>query len=198
MVKRAHRLEGGALFHLVPEALIHGCGPDRAPASESLDALTRSLYDRLYEPIERAAAARVLQGSGATLVRRFQGPSFAVARPNKAKIGFTHDPLVRGVDPAEHYTLLHVGYAFSNCGRWVAAACVDQRGEAHDVQVWLNPVLGEAPGVAEVQLQVVGLVWGFAREFARRAKVEWRVVIAKLGTLGEVEVDGKCCPFYPC
>lgn len=191
VVKRALRLEGGALFHLVPDDLVRGCAPDRAPPCDTLDAFTRCLYDRLHEPVKRAAAAHVLSGSGAALLRRFYCPSFALARPRRTTVSFVREAAVRALDVIDRYTLLHVGYALSACGRWIVAACVNQRGEAHDVHVWLNPALGDAACGTDAQLQVVGLVWGFALQFARRANVEWRVVVSRLGPMGEVELDGK-------
>jgi hypothetical protein len=60
---------------------------------------------------------------------------------------------------------------------------VDQRGEAHRLGTWLND--GD-----ESHSDVVRRVWDFTVEFARKANVEWRIVIAKLGSMDDSELNG--------
>lgn len=97
--------------------------------------------------------------------------------------------------------MLHVGYTVSPCGKWIIAACVDERGEAHDLGVWLTQTSGttaggegenatEGDGIEE-DVYVVRKVWEFAMLRAKRANVEWRIIIARLGAVNATELDGK-------
>lgn len=87
------------------------------------------------------------------------------------------------------------------------AACVDQRGEAWDQAVWLvkndhQDPDGEGSGIGgggaasvsgggnSEDALVVRRVWDFLLGFAKRADVEWRVVISKLGVMEEAELTG--------
>lgn len=79
--------------------------------------------------------------------------------------------------------LLHVGYQVSVCGRWILGACVDAEGEAHDLKAWLTPDEG-------MEDFMVSQIWSFANEFAKRANIEWRIVISKLGLVTHSELNG--------
>jgi hypothetical protein len=62
---------------------------------------------------------------------------------------------------------------------------VDQRGESHDLGVWLNQhEEGSLEGF------MVGQLWNFALHVAKAANIEWRIVFAKLGIMGEREMNG--------
>ena len=67
------------------------------------------------------------------------------------------------------------------------AACIDERGEAHDVMVWGVPHQSDSHAVVN---WMVSNVWIFTTQFAQRANSEWRIVISKLGEMGESEVEG--------
>ena len=70
---------------------------------------------------------------------------------------------------------------------------MDQRGEAHELGVWLTQTPGEG-GESEVEISkemfLVKKIWEFAVQFAKRANVEWRMVLSKLGAMGESEIEG--------
>ena len=78
-----------------------------------------------------------------------------------------------------------------HCGKWLLACCVDQRGEAHDLGVWLLP--SESP-----ETFISQHLWTFAVNFAKRESVEWRIVMAKLGLMDARELEGLYSPFIPC
>lgn len=99
------------------------------------------------------------------------------------RISFALDSSASSLDVTHRHTLLHVGYQVSTCGRWVMAACIDAEGEAHDLKVWLTPD-------DNVEDFVVGHVWSFIVEFARRANIEWRIVVSKLGLISHSEANG--------
>ena len=67
------------------------------------------------------------------------------------------------------------------------------RGEAHDLGAWL--VKNDAS--EGVSTSIVSRVWSFASSFARRAHVEWRIAIAKLGGISPEELDGELLFFSP-
>ncbi|EDR04992.1 uncharacterized protein LACBIDRAFT_294897 [Laccaria bicolor S238N-H82] len=88
------------------------------------------------------------------------------------------------------YTMLHVAYHVTACGKWILAACTDERGEAYDLNVWLTQSPSEQEGETEIsdEVYMVRKVWDFFMQFARRADTEWRLVISKLGTMKESEM----------
>ena len=93
----------------------------------------------------------------------------------------------------DRHTFVHIGYQVSPCGKWILAACVDQRGEAHELGVWLTQTPGEG-GESEAEVSkemfLVKKVWEFGVQFAKRANVEWRMVFSKLGAIVENEIEG--------
>ena len=160
-----------------------------APPAESNDLLTfaRAVYDRVPRPAERMMS-RQLFDLGARTRTHIHEPAFALAPPAHTRVNLVrrHPPLA--LDVAERHALLHVGFRVA--GRWLLAACTDSRGEAHELGVWLLPAAG-ADSALEREMHVARTVWAFAAAFARRASVEWRVVLAKLGLMGPAEIDGE-------
>jgi mediator of RNA polymerase II transcription subunit 13 len=92
---------------------------------------------------------------------------------------------------------MHVAYQVSRCGKWVVAACCDQVGDAHDVRVWAV-TSGEDESDGDIQIYppnptttLINNVWEMAMEFANKASIEWRVVIAKVGMMEQEELSGQ-------
>jgi mediator of RNA polymerase II transcription subunit 13 len=103
------------------------------------------------------------------------------------------------LDVMDPYTLLHVAYRLTLCGKWIIACCIDQRGENYEFGVWLTHSPGEHEGETEHsdEEDAAKKVWNFAMQFVRKTNVEWRVVFAKLGDLSLPEMEGKlsiACP----
>ncbi|KAH9483026.1 Mediator of RNA polymerase II transcription subunit 13 [Psilocybe cubensis] len=190
------------ILQLVPEVhVVHGMEPSAPYAyGTQMEWMAASVYNKILVPVDRERTARaglihpgMPHAHRPPEVRRlFMNPSFTLARPPRASITYVraaHAPL----DVVDRYTLLHVGYALSACGRWVVACCTDQRGEAWDSRVWL--VAGDADTAEEPKgdgwtwADVIRRVWDFAMAFAKRANVEWRVVFARLGAMEQSEVD---------
>ena len=182
-VKRALKTycEAQIVFQFVPEQVIINSLENSASYDRNLELLCHSLYERILLPVDRYMSRRFFE-HGERIRNYFQEPAFTIARPLH-KVKFLRQTPLRSLDVADRHTLLHVGYQISPCGKWILAACVDQRGEAHDLGVWFTQ--SEA-----IETQIVVQVWDFALKFARRANVEWRIVIAKLGSMGETELDG--------
>ncbi|CCM01039.1 uncharacterized protein FIBRA_03087 [Fibroporia radiculosa] len=181
----------GILFHFVPEAFTTGGLADPRALHGGLELFVHSVYDRILQPVERSMS-RILGASGARIRSSFHAPAYALTGKIATNSGqgsngghmvtFRLDSHPSSLDVVDRHALLHVGYHVTPCGRWVLAACVDERGEEYELGVWLTPT-------ESVESFVVSQVWSFSRAFAARANVEWRIVVAKLGTMGESELD---------
>ncbi|KAH9950139.1 mediator complex subunit 13 C-terminal-domain-containing protein [Amylocystis lapponica] len=176
------------LYHFVPESLTTGNSTDPRSHYAGLDTLVENVYDRVLQPVERSMSRR-FPGQEARTLAHFQAPAFTLAHVlpspshgQASRVTFVLEPHASTLDVIDRHTLLHVGYQVTSCGRWLVAACIDARGEAHDLGTWITP--GES-----LETFVVTKVWDFVRAFASRANVEWRVVIAKLGSMGGSELD---------
>lgn len=93
------------------------------------------------------------------------------------------------LDVVERHMLLQFAYQVSECGQWLVVAGVDQVGSATDVKVW---VLGENDEDEDPRhlKEMVGNVWTFVVDFAKKADVEWRIIIAKRGVMDSAELQG--------
>ncbi|KDR74530.1 hypothetical protein GALMADRAFT_141557 [Galerina marginata CBS 339.88] len=218
-------------FQFVPENHIF-CALERTPAHGSAcDVLASSVYNRVLVPVDRlrprsdgggAPRSPLLLDADPDRVRRlFMAPSFTLARPLHSRVSYVRAAHT-SLDVMDRGTLLHVGYHLTACGKWILACCVDQRGEAYDLGVWLTQMQtpgreqeGEGEDVGERGVGVgvgaqgdvgeedeegaerplsdeeyaVRKVWDFGMESARKANVEWRVVFARLGVMGEKEMN---------
>ncbi|KAJ7286899.1 hypothetical protein C8J57DRAFT_1460386, partial [Mycena rebaudengoi] len=118
-VKKALKTHEGSqtLFQFVPEPLI-ACSTGCNPASHIADLET---FFKFGEPIRNY----------------FHDPAYTLARPLHSAVKYARRPKAP-LDVVDAGTFLHVGYGFSECGKWILSACVDQRGEAHDLAVWLT------------------------------------------------------------
>lgn len=182
-VKRAQKMHPGEqiLFQFVPAQSVYSLkfsSGDRG----GLFAFACSIYNRILSPVDRVMSRQVILN---TLRTRdfFLEPAFSLARPLHTKVQFVRQFPALSLDVFDRHTLLHVGYQLSSCGKWLLACCVDQRGEAHDVTVWLLP--SESP-----ESFIAQHLWTFAVNIAKRASVEWRIVIAKLGSMDAREHEG--------
>ncbi|KAI0676690.1 mediator complex subunit 13 C-terminal-domain-containing protein [Trametes maxima] len=178
------------LVHFVPESLIEGLHTHPASNLGGLDDFVSSVYDRILIPVARAMSRKFFAHDAPT-IGYFNAPAYALIGSSGSKshgdpliprVSFALESSVSSLDVTNRHMLLHVGYQFSSCGRWILAACVDAEGEAHELKTWLTPD-------DNVEAFMVSQVWGFAHEFARRANIEWRVVVSRLGVMSHAEVD---------
>ncbi|KAI9069534.1 hypothetical protein FKP32DRAFT_1559466 [Trametes sanguinea] len=181
---------GDILIHFVPESLIEGIHTHPASSLGGLDDFVCSVYDRTLVPVTRAMSRKFFAHT-APLVGYFEAPAYAlICTPGSGlgsgstapQVSFALESSVSSLDVMNRHMLLHVGYQVSNCGRWILAACVDAEGEAHELKTWLTPDDG-------VEAFLVREVWCFVHEFAKRANIEWRIVISKLGIMTHSEID---------
>lgn len=172
------------ITHLIPEALITGALYDPGLHHGGLEIMADAVYDRALLLVERTAS-RWLYPEG-TKARAFAEPAYALTAPEHKKISFSLEAHPRSLDVFDRHYALHVGYRTSDCGKWLFAACIDQRGEAHDLKAWL--IAEDSP-----EHFIVTSVWDFVMNTATKANVEWRVVISRLGVIGIAETDGRSC-----
>ncbi|GLB33323.1 putative component of the SRB8-11 complex [Lyophyllum shimeji] len=189
-VKKAAKTYSEAQIHFqfVPEQLIQGHLGNPAADFSDLEVLCYSVYNRILVAVDRSMSRRFFE-HGERVRRYFQEPAITLARPVYPKASFVRSAHA-SLDVMDRDTFLHVGYQVSQCGKWILAACVDQRGEAHDLGVWMTqtPGEGESEEVPK-DVFVVKKIWEFAVQFAKKAALEWRIVFARLGVMGEGELD---------
>ena len=181
-VKKTHP-DAPLLFHLVPEPAVTKNMDDPFMRHQGMEILADAVYDRL-PVVAKRMVARLLTTDAPRAQALFQEPAFTLARPLARKATFRLEAHPSSLDVVDRTSILHVGYRLSSCGKWLLAACVDQRGEMHELKVWLAPSEGVGTFVASS-------VWALALHVAAKANVEWRITIAKLGTMEEAEVDGE-------
>lgn len=189
--------QGDILVHLVPESLIFGTHIHPASSLGGLEAFVCSVYDRLLLPVNRAMS-RKLFAYGPPTTDYLEAPAYALIPSATGKsrstavvprISLALESSASSLDVTHRHTLLHVGYQISTCGRWIIAACVDAEGEAHDLKAWLTPD-------DNVEEFMVAQVWKFVYAFARRANIEWRIVVSKLGLISYSEANGQSSVFF--
>lgn len=191
----SHRL----FFQFIPEQHLFSSLEKSSGYESALDQLTFSIYDRVMIPVDRLRSRRVDAPTteSVSIRRYFLAPSFTLARPLHNTVTYVRS-VHASLDVLDRYTLLHVGYHLTACGRWIVAACVDQRGEAYETNVWLaQPPEGEgdgdgAPALAPEEY-AARRVWEFGTQFAKKTNVEWRIVFARLGVMSEKELLGESC-----
>ncbi|KXN84196.1 Mediator of RNA polymerase II transcription subunit 13 [Leucoagaricus sp. SymC.cos] len=185
--------ENRVIVQLIPEHTINHIESDPASTNQ-LESFCINLYNRILVPVAQPLARIFSPDNTPIPVKSYlQKPIFTLARPIYNKVTYTRS-VHASLDVLDRYTLLHVGYRVSSCGKWVMAACVDQRGEAWDQAVWLvktdqQDSDGEASaGGSHEESFAAKKVWEFVTGFAKRADVEWRIVISKLGIMDEAEL----------
>ncbi|KAG7096478.1 hypothetical protein E1B28_003909 [Marasmius oreades] len=190
-VKKAAKTysEAQILFQFIPEELLLGNMDVSSPDDMGTHRLCCSVYDRVLQPVERAMSRRFFD-HGLRVQNYFEEPAVTLSRSaGDNKVTFMNKAHT-SLGVLDRHTLLHVAYQVSHCKKWLVAACVDQRGEAHDLGVWsLQTPDAENEDVFSEEMYIVNKVWDFAMQFAGRADVEWRIVFAKLGSLNPVELD---------
>lgn len=185
------------LFHLVPDNYI--ADPYVYPCTRylGLEQFVQSVYDRLLRVCRRPASLNSSLNPAA-IDNRFQTPAFVLSRPNSPETHFQWEgrPSLNVMD---RHCFVHVGYRLSKCRKWLLAACIDERGEAHDLAVWNIPYHSEddqsLSGDIDVNMAwVVENIWLFTSQFARRGDTEWRIVLSRFDEITESEVEGELSP----
>jgi mediator of RNA polymerase II transcription subunit 13 len=186
-------------IHLVPSSIVFDHNATPSDSRQQLESVALALYDRIPRIIGRRIRRHIIPLSfpAQTTVHV---PAFALARPLAPRFRFSMDWPDRQREVMDRHMFLHVAYAFSKSRRWLCAACLDERGEAYETKVWRVSGVPEEDDVGESEEDLAGrgarmnkyvnLVWGFAMKFAKRAAIEWRVVICRMGIISVEELEG--------
>ncbi|QRV72298.1 mediator complex subunit 13 carboxy-terminal protein [Ceratobasidium sp. AG-Ba] len=163
-----------------------------------------SLYERIPRVVGRRVRRQILPLSCQPYTT-VHVPAFTIGRWLTPRFRFSMDWPDKQRETMDRHMFLHVAYRFSKSRRWLCAACLDERGEAYETKVWrVVGVPDEEEEEADLEEQpsgrgmrmnkYVNLVWHFAMRFAKRAGIEWRVAICRMGTMGieELEAWNKC------
>ena len=153
-----------------------------------LEAVANSVYNRLLRPVERIIHRREFRNIS-PVQTWVQAPAFTISRPLAPSFKYVLDWPVQAIVVMDRHSLLHVGYRLSTSQEWLLASCVDQRGEAYELQVWMLSQIEGGENVS-MELKIARQLLRFATSFARRAKIEWKVVISKMGQMTISEVTG--------
>ncbi|KAK0467791.1 mediator complex subunit 13 C-terminal-domain-containing protein [Desarmillaria tabescens] len=180
IVRKASASHPQMLFHFIPEQTLY---------SEFKHLLRGPVQ---FVPVVRSMSRKL--SSAGEVTKFLEDPAFVLARtPEESKVVYSGpkaDATAMILGVMDKGTFLHVGYGLSECGKWIFASCNDQRGDGHDLGVWLTSKGGGEANEGEDEMTfLVHKVWDFTARFAKKANIEWRIVIAKLGSMGEAELD---------
>jgi mediator of RNA polymerase II transcription subunit 13 len=179
-------------FHLVARSEFSSSIEDDLSFRKwAIDVTVDSVYNRVLRRVPLAGTSRLHPTE--PNVAFFQAPVFTIARQSQKHVSFTYQYPPPDAGALDESTILHVGYRVSQCRRYVFASVVDERGEEQDVSAWFISCDREA-----FWQQVVANVWTFALRAASRARVQWTMVMAKLGGIEELELDGMFSQIYSC
>jgi mediator of RNA polymerase II transcription subunit 13, fungi type len=176
----ANRSDHIVKIHYVPDFFVRA--EDDASNHASLEAMVFNVYDRVLRPADRLTT-RPLNPTDEKLRKWFKAPAYTLARSHTRPVLFSFDQHSAQIEKVDRYVFLHVGYSISKCGKWLFAACIDQRGETHEFDVWL---VSEEQG----EKSVVERVWKFAIEVTRQANVDWQITFTKVGLMNQDELHG--------
>ncbi|KAJ4471962.1 mediator complex subunit 13 C-terminal-domain-containing protein [Lentinula aciculospora] len=192
------------LFQFIPEPhILNAAVHPSSPHDFRSECLLRSVYDRI-STLSYRAMSRSFFEYGQKKKKYLEVPAFTLARPlSENKVSYSCSN-TSALDVLDRHTFLHVGYGISSCGRWILASCIDQRGEAHAMGVWSTQSYIDRDmkdddvdaAIMSDEMYMVNKVWDFAMQFAEKARVEWRIVFAKSGNMGVVELDAWITHLY--
>lgn len=177
------------LFEFIPEQFIVA-PPKPSSYDSALEVFTLSVYNRILLPVTRGGST-LLRVPDEPSVDMLMAPAFTLSRPIHNKVSYVRASEA-SLDVVDRFTLFHIAYQVSACGKWILAACVDQRGESYELGVWLTQPAGanDSEGELSEEEYIVQKVWEFGMGLARRANIEWRIVISRLGVMSQREYDG--------
>ncbi|KAG8741152.1 hypothetical protein FRC10_003250 [Ceratobasidium sp. 414] len=186
------------IMHLVPAAMVFDHNATPSDSRQQLEYIALSLYDRIPRTIGKRIRRQILPLSF-PIHTTVHVPAFTIARALTPRFRFSMDWPDRQRETMDRHMFLHVAYGFSKSRRWLCAACVDERGEAYETKVWRVTPVPEEEDEGELEEEpvdrgarmnkYVNMVWHFAMTFAKRAGIEWRVVICRMGIMSVEELE---------
>ena len=177
------------LFHFVPQDVVFE--PRAFPTNRhlGLETFVTSVYDRLLRKVERLAPRRLFKYDLVSPSRFVQVPSFTLARHPTPELSYIlADWPVPSANISDRHRQLHIGYQITADEQWLIMACIDELGETYDLR---TKSLGAGRPIGDDLFEkVVEKVMAFTAESATKANIEWSIVIARLGTIAEKELQG--------
>lgn len=192
-ILKKHVLVGErVLVHVVPLETIFDYS--QSAKHGSMADIASAVYDRLNRRVGRMVSPKESQvvPDRYTWVR---APSFSISRASTPAFKFALEWPPHAMDVTDRYLLFHVGYKWSRDRDWLFAACVDQRGHGHQTRHWYT---GHMSAETTFETLVAENILNFALECSRSAQVEWRSVIAKMGSMSIGEIEGMLDRFIRC
>ncbi|KZT53391.1 hypothetical protein CALCODRAFT_54469 [Calocera cornea HHB12733] len=175
------------VVHLIPESCLlyasHACHSRPSP----LDVTALAVYNRLLRKVKRTTLRKVYAAQPDEK-RALQFPAVTIARTPAPKVEFSLEWPPKNTDVMDPVAWLHVAYTITP--DWLLSTCIDQLGEAHSQRVW-STKQGEKTFTIEA---LVAKIWAFTWKFARRARKEWRIVVARWGLCPVAEIEGESAP----
>jgi hypothetical protein len=198
---RLHLLRRGLVPHIVPSSMLSrslhlltgfdASTPACSNHTSTLKRLAFAIYERLPVTTHRQLSRQLEQISAppdpasqtAKDSRTFSAPAFKIAPPARPTISFSTAWPPPTLDILERHRQFHVAYAVTSDARWLLLAAVDENGELHCLRVRFVEGL-------DTKL-VLKRVWNFAKEHTEPVNVEWRINVAKAGSVGIAELQGE-------
>lgn len=117
------------------------------------------------------------------VVRAFVAPAFKLASHKAPNVSLHLHWPPPTLDALEGHRLFHVAYEISRNRRWLFLAAIDDKAEYHCLRVRYIDGLD--------MKTVLRRVWSFIREASESASIEWRICIARLGSMAALELQGE-------
>lgn len=147
------------------------------PASLQRKQLYKLAFD-VYNRIPRLVQPVVSRSIG-TAAAWYQYPSFTLAPDETPKPQITMSWPLRSYDIMNRWRMVHAAYSYNRDTGVAMAVVLDSEGENWRVQVWTDADLGGR--------SVHEAIYAFCAEFAATAAIEWHLVLARLGS----PIDGE-------
>ncbi|KAG8836237.1 hypothetical protein FRC17_008973 [Serendipita sp. 399] len=171
---------GKVVFHVVPEVFVSHFKAFSHNPNFGMERIVLSVYDSIPILVERRHS-RLSAGRHHT---RDLAPAFAFKLSNRSTVKATF--VERWPPPVatifDRYAFIHVAYSLSPDGEWLVAFVCTENGDAEDVEVWR---IEEPENLSLIVRNVLELTM----KFAKRADLDWRVTITKVGLVTQTELD---------
>lgn len=172
---------GKLVFHLIPEVFVSHSRSLSHNSDFGLDRLALSVYDSVPRIVEREHSR--LSVRTCSVRESVHAPAFVLASSRSAKAVFVEKWPPPTANILDRYAFLHVAYAVSPDGEWVAASVVTETGDEQESRTWKTEDV-------EPALSLVKNVLEFTLNVASKADVEWRITVSKNGVMSTPEFEG--------
>lgn len=175
-------LPNRASFQIVPLSFFADKNKIVAPTQFKMVRLALTTYDRCQ--ILGNSIISPLNPPSLELSCQRRCPAFTLARMPPPRINFK---LTDNPSPSllEEDSFIHIAYSLSNDGKWLVASWSDQWGEITKIHAFCLSDHKSHPKTFE---GVCGEIWKMTLELLKHVPVQWRVALAKVGTLEEEEI----------